>query len=143
MPSGRQSVDFDLAAHLTPSSALVEEFGVAFVVEATENRAVADLYEATLLKDALHPRIVREGRAAHGPETQRLETVTDKKFYGLARVAPATQVLRAHLYAKLAPFVPEVVESGESYSHVLGLDDEGLYDRVLPTGQVVAASGGE
>jgi len=39
--------------------------------------------------------------------------------------------------------VPEVVEGGEPYGLVLGLDDEGLYDRVLPAGQVVAACGGE
>src|SRR5215217_9559418 len=49
----------------TVPSALVEELSITLIVEATDDGAVADLLEAALLEDALHPRVVAQGRAAH------------------------------------------------------------------------------
>ena len=80
---------------LVPAAARVEEFGVAAVVVAAEEGAVADLLEAVLLEDALHAVVVGEGRAADVLEAQGVEDVPDEELDGLARVAPAAQVVRA------------------------------------------------
>jgi hypothetical protein len=46
--------------------ALVEELGVALVVKAADDGAVADLFKPALLEDALHTLIMTQRRAAHG-----------------------------------------------------------------------------
>src|SRR5215212_410024 len=131
----------------TVPPALVEELGVALVVEAAYDATVADLLEAALLEDAPHPRVVGQGRAAHHLEVQGLEAVRDQKLDGLAGVAAAAHGVGAYLYADLAALAPKIVEGGYADGFagfaVPGLDDEGLDARVLPAGQVIAAGGGE
>src|SRR5918997_563472 len=124
-------------------AAFVEDLGVAAVVEVADDSTVANLPEAALLEDALHPRIMGEGGAAHGLQVQGLEAVGDEEFYGLAGVAAAAHAPQAYLYADLATLVPEVVQGSQARGLAFGLDDEGLDGRVLPASQVVAPGSGE
>src|SRR5215217_4990992 len=134
-----------LFPRLVSAPALVEELGVAAVIVAAEDSAVADLDEAVLLEDAPHPFVVGEGGTAHDLEAQSVEGVAEEQLDCFARVAFAAQVFGSDLYAELAAGVAEVVEGDHSDGlvGVPGLHDEGLHARVLPTGEVVAAGGGE
>jgi hypothetical protein len=138
-------------APLAVPPTLVEDLGVAFVIEAADDGAVADLREAVSLEDALHTLVVGKGGAAHDLEVQCPEAIGDQELHGLAGIAAAAQVFRAYLYAELAPLVSEVVEGYETDNlsglvpgfALSDLDDKGLNGRVLPAGQVVAAGDGE
>ena len=52
-------------ASIIPPS-LVEELGIALVVKAADDGAVADLFKPALLEDALHTLVMTQRRAAHG-----------------------------------------------------------------------------
>ena len=58
--------------------ALVEEFGVALVIEAANDQIISNLLKTALLEDALHTLIVSQRCAAHGLEIQVLEAVGDE-----------------------------------------------------------------
>src|SRR5829696_1601976 len=133
----------DPGALALPPPALVEEFGVAAVVVAAQDGAVADLDETVLLEHALHAVVVGQGRAADRQEAQGVEDVVEEQGYGLGGVTPATQVVLAYLDAHLAAVPTEIVEGRHAYRFLRGLDDKRLHAGVLPAGQVVAAGRGE
>lgn len=105
--------------------ACVEEFGVAFVVEAADDSAVADLLEAAFLEDTLHSYVVGQGRTAYDLETHNVEAIDEEEIHGLAGVAATPRPFIAYLYAELAALVAKIVEGGEPY-RLPGLDDKGL-----------------
>src|SRR5215218_6315775 len=95
--AARDALRSPRALSLAVPPLLVEEFGVSFVVEAADERAVPDLHEATLLEDALHAQVVRERRAAHRLQAQSVEAVGEQQLHGLAGVAASAEVFVAYL----------------------------------------------
>ena len=87
--------------------AFVEEFGVAAVIVAAQERTVTDPHKTVLLEDPLHAVVVGQGRAAHGCETHGVEDVYQES-HGLGSVAPTAKVSGSDLYAQFAAVAAEV-----------------------------------
>lgn len=63
---------------LAVSPALVEEFGVAPVIEAANDRIITDLLKTAFFEDALHAPVVGQRCATHSLEIQVLEAIGDQ-----------------------------------------------------------------
>ena len=63
---------------LAVSPALVEEFGVALVIKAANDRIITNLLKTALLEDALHAPIVSQRGATNSLEIQVLEAIGEQ-----------------------------------------------------------------